>query len=419
MGMQINALSGIDLTEVLSGSLVRHIDCHSSQWQPAKRSSEMSAADGSDTGAMEMEMTQLGDAIQQSIRKDGWPDNLFQLGPDDALRLFADRTRTRTRSTLPAEQAGSPYLSQECDRFLQVSMKINPDDHKDGPAAEDIATYSRLFKTSDWETPTGSIFDDKEFLYICNLHRNDGDGDAAVKAMIGCLIGPLACVEIVRGRVPFKGLIDGMMMRWEGEGEGEDKGPIARLDDGQFRLPLDKLQPFLDDGREGSSYFKGAERMLLPFLDDGREGSSYFKGAERMLLPFLTAEANCDEQVLQWVERKNMQSMGRALTGVVELFKLAKREKDLHRRILGFSVSYNSSIACVHAYYPIVTKKTSTSEVKASYHRREISRVVWATDSDKDRWTIYHFILTLYRDWVPKHYELLCSAINALPEPGK
>jgi hypothetical protein len=107
-----------------------------------------------------------------------------------------------------------------------------------------------------------------------------------------------------------------------------------------------------------------------------------------MLLPFLTAEANCDELVLQGVERKNMQSMGRALTGVVELFKLAKREKELHRRILGFSVSYNSSIACVHAYYPIVTKKTSTSEVKASYHRREIRRVVWATDNDKDRWTI-------------------------------
>jgi hypothetical protein len=138
-----------------------------------------------------------------------------------------------------------------------------------------------------------------------------------------------------------------------------------------------------------------------------------------MLLPFLTAEANCDELVLQGVERKNMQSMGRALTGVVELFKLVKREKDLHRRILGFSVSYNSSMACVHAYYPIVTKKTSTSEVKVSYHRREIRRVLWATGNDKDRWTIYHFILALYRDWVPKQHELLYSAINALPEPGK
>jgi hypothetical protein len=57
------------------------------------------------------QQTQLGDTIQHFIRKDGWPDNLFQLGPDDALRLFADRTRTRTRSTLLAEQAGSPYLS--------------------------------------------------------------------------------------------------------------------------------------------------------------------------------------------------------------------------------------------------------------------------------------------------------------------
>jgi hypothetical protein len=288
-------------------------------------------------------------------------------------------------------------------------MNINPDDHKDGPAAEDIATYSRLFQTDDWETPTGSIFDDKEFLYICNLHRNDGDGDAAVKAMIGCLIVPLACMEIVRGRVPFKGLIDGMMMCWEGEGEDEDgeQGSIARLDDGQFRLPLPK--PDHSVGFPPNAFTQVQLDKLQPFLEDRRDGSSYFKGVK----------ANCDEQVLQGVEQKNMQSMGRALTGVVELFKLAKRETELHRRSLGFSVSYNSSMACVHAYYPIVTKKTSTAEVKVSYHRREIRRVMWATGNDKDRWTIYHFILTLYRDWVPKHHELLCSAINALPEPGK
>jgi hypothetical protein len=53
----------------------------------------------------QQQQTQLGDAIQHSLRKDGWPDNLFQLGPDDALRLFADRTRTSTPAT-----EESPYL---------------------------------------------------------------------------------------------------------------------------------------------------------------------------------------------------------------------------------------------------------------------------------------------------------------------
>ncbi|KAL3494677.1 hypothetical protein BJX62DRAFT_233968 [Aspergillus germanicus] len=260
-------------------------------------------------------------------------------------------------------------------------MNINPDDHKDGPTVEDIAMYGLLFKTDDWETPTGSIIDDKEFLYICNLHRNDGD--TAVKAMIGCLIVPLACVEIVRGRVPFKGLIDGMMMRWEGEGEGEgeDEGSIASSDDGQFWLPLPK--PDHSVGFSPNAFTQVQLDKLQPFLLDKRECSSYFKGVKRMLFPFLTAETNCAEQVLQGVERKNMQSMYRALRGVVQLFKLAKRETELHRRILGSSVSYNSSIACVHAYYPIATKKTSTSEVKVSYHRREIRRVMWVPDNDK------------------------------------
>ncbi|KAL3441091.1 hypothetical protein BJX65DRAFT_314195 [Aspergillus insuetus] len=203
-----------------------------------------------------------------------------------------------------------------------------------------------------------------------------------------------------------------MMMRWEGEGQEEDS--IAGLDDRQSRLQLPK--PDHSVGFSMSAFTQAQLAKLKPFLGDGRESSSYFKGVTRMLFPFLTAEAQCEGEGVEEAERKNMHSIGRALSGVVELFKLAKGENDLHRRILGFSVSYNSSMACVHAHYSVVAKKTSTSAVKVSFHRRLIRRVMWAADNDKDRWTIYHFILTLYRDWVLKHHELLCSAVDALPE---
>jgi hypothetical protein len=75
-------------------------------------------------------------------------------------------------------------------------------------------------------------------------------------------------------------------------------------------------------------------------------------------------------------------------------------------------------MACVQAYHLIVEKVTSTSAMKISYHRREICRIIWDTGNDKDRWMIYHFILAIYRDWVPKHHELLCSANDALPQPA-
>ncbi|KAL3441090.1 hypothetical protein BJX65DRAFT_314194 [Aspergillus insuetus] len=120
------------------------------------------------------QQAQLGDAIQHSISKDGWPDNLFQLGPDNALRLFADRIC----ASAPATKE-SPYLDEACEGFL-LSMNINPDDHKEDPAEEDpaeedIAMYNRLFESHDCETPTGSIFDNTTFLYVCNLLRDDSE----------------------------------------------------------------------------------------------------------------------------------------------------------------------------------------------------------------------------------------------------
>jgi hypothetical protein len=67
---------------------------------------------------------------------------LFQLGPDNALRLFADRTRSASMSSAAKE---SLYADQACEDFL-LSMNINPDEHEGGPAEEDIAVYGCVFQ---------------------------------------------------------------------------------------------------------------------------------------------------------------------------------------------------------------------------------------------------------------------------------
>ncbi|PQE24641.1 reverse transcriptase protein [Rutstroemia sp. NJR-2017a WRK4] len=55
-----------------------------------------------------------------------------------------------------------------------------------------------------------------------------------------------------------------------------------------------------------------------------------------MYFPFLTCEVKCSAGALDVADRQNAHTMTLAVRGIVELFRLVKREKDLHREILAF-----------------------------------------------------------------------------------
>jgi hypothetical protein len=60
-----------------------------------------------------------------------------------------------------------------------------------------------------------------------------------------------------------------------------------------------------------------------------------------MYFPFLTCEVKCGTTGLDIADRQNTHSMTLAVRGIVELFKLAKRENELHRELLTFSISHD------------------------------------------------------------------------------
>jgi hypothetical protein len=49
-----------------------------------------------------------------------------------------------------------------------------------------------------------------------------------------------------------------------------------------------------------------------------------------------------------------------AVRGVVELFRLVKREKELYWEILAFSVSHDHWTARIYSYYPIIDRNKTT-----------------------------------------------------------
>jgi hypothetical protein len=76
--------------------------------------------------------------------------------------------------------------------------------------------------------------------------------------------------------------------------------------------------------------------------------------------PFLTCEVKCGAAALDVADRQNAHSMTLAVRGVVELFRLAKREKELHQEILAFSISHDHRTVRIYGDYPIIDGNKTT-----------------------------------------------------------
>ena len=57
---------------------------------------------------------------------------------------------------------------------------------------------------------------------------------------------------------------------------------------------------------------------------------------------------------LKIADWQNIYSIKLAIRGIIKLFKLAKRENELYREILTFSISHNYRIVWLYGYYPII-----------------------------------------------------------------
>lgn len=92
-----------------------------------------------------------------------------------------------------------------------------------------------------------------------------------------------------------------------------------------------------------------------------------------MYFPFLTCEVKCGAVALDIADRQNAHSMTLAVRGVAELFCAVKRQDEVNRMILAFSVSYNHTSVRIYSHYPVIAGK----DVK--YYRRPTHKFDFTT----------------------------------------
>lgn len=127
-----------------------------------------------------------------------------------------------------------------------------------------------------------------------------------------------------------------------------------------------------------------------------------------MHFPFFTCEVT--SLSLDIADRQNAHNMTLAVRGVVELFRLVKREREIDREILAFSISHDNCAVRIYGHYPVIDEKNNIS-----YYRHSIRAFFFTALDGKEKWTAYKFVRNIYDEWMPMHFKRICSAIDDLP----
>ncbi|KAG9228182.1 hypothetical protein BJ875DRAFT_528176 [Amylocarpus encephaloides] len=161
-------------------------------------------------------------------------------------------------------------------------------------------------------------------------------------------------------------------------------------------IPITKTHPQPD-------YATGFGREALQIV------LSFFMATYYMYFPFLTCEVNCGATALDIADLQNAHIATMAVRGVVELFRQVKREQELHREILAFSISHDHRTVRIYGRYPIIEGD------KTTFYRHPIHTFDFTVLDGREKWTAYKFTKNIYDMWMPNHFKMICSVIDKLP----
>ncbi|KAK5202926.1 hypothetical protein LTR41_011342 [Exophiala xenobiotica] len=273
----------------------------------------------------------------------------------------------------PREEKSAPYQDPRYRSLLEAKgsfMGKYVGRNEEGPTAESKKEYKSLLE-AEQVVAEHSLFQNDFFEDTCEMIQDRNE--AKVIQDIARLIVPSAQSLAVRGAKHLRCLIESVNEGWN------NSIPVTKT----------RPQPDYSVGFKRSAFTDDQLQKLQPFVGDLTD-KSFFMGTWYMYFPFFSSEAKCGAAALDVADRQNAHSMTAAVRGVVELFRLVKREQELHREILAFSISHD--------------------------HRPPISEDLWPLRCDRGQKDhVLPSSHSVYDIWMPAHLKKLCSAIDAIP----
>jgi hypothetical protein len=76
-------------------------------------------------------------------------------------------------------------------------------------------------------------------------------------------------------------------------------------------------------------------------------------------------------------------------------FRSMKREKELDREILAFSISHDHTFVRIYGHYLVIEGD------KTTFYRHSIHKFDFTALDGKEKWIAYEFIKNVYDTWMP------------------
>lgn len=339
------------------------------------------------------------DPVAFWVRQGNWPQEYFDV---DVESFFArkksssnlSRKRSKSATTItpsdqkPRDEKSTPYKDSRYPLLLETKgsyMSAGPD------IANESEILCQTLLDSNQPIPQNSVFDDVVFKRTCENIENKNE--ARVIQDISRLIVP-SVEQIALWTENLKHLIESVNEGWNNS----------------IPLTPTRPQPDYSVGFRRKAFSNSQLSKLSPFIGDFIAGDqSLFMATYYMYFPFLACEVKCGNAQLDIADRQNAHSMTLAVRAIVELFRLVKCEKELHRQILAFSVSHDNQSVRIYGHYPEINGKDT------EYYRYRIRSFDFVELGGREKWAAYRFTKNIYDLWVPSHFKKICSAIDKLP----
>ena len=299
-------------------------------------------------------------------------------------------TSTTPSDQKPREEKSAPYRDQRYETLLEVNGSYMTKAPLGLASASQALCRSLLEKTPP--VPGDTLFRDDVFETTCQKIHNKNE--ARVIQDISRLIVPSAESLATFGAAHLDILTESVNEGWNNS----------------IPLTSTRPQPDYSVGFKRDAFTEDQLAKLSPFIGNFIAGDqSFFMATYYMYFPFLTYKVKCSAAALDIADRQNAHSMTLAVRGIVELFRAVKREDEVNRKILAFSVSHDHQSVRIYGHYPVITGKDT------KYYRHPIRKFDFTELDGKDKWTAYRFTKNVYDTWMPAHFKNICSAIDQLP----
>ncbi|QVM06646.1 hypothetical protein D8B26_001352 [Coccidioides posadasii str. Silveira] len=335
------------------------------------------------------------DPIRNWIQKGYWPKKYFNQDISMSSLLPRKKSTSSLRRKGPSdekqkEEKNAPYVNPRYQTILETKGSFMKK-ARVGIRDESSLLIKALLNT-DQMVPQNSLFRDDLFDTTCE--KIQCENEPRIIRDIGQLIVPSAETLATYGATNLEHLVETVNKGWNKS------------------IPFygPRPQPDYSVGFRRSAFTDDQLEKLKPFIGDW-DDTSFFMATDTMHFPFLTCEVKCGEVALDIADRQNAHSMTLSVRGVVELFRAVKRENEVHREILAFSISHDHTAVRIYGHYALV------DDDKITFYRHPIHNFSFAALDGKEKWTAYRFTKNVYDIWMPTHLKRICSAIDQIP-PG-